>query len=154
MNNKIYLLVLVIFIFGCATAPEIIIKPSKPGDSVALIYLSDSTPRHEHVGTTVFTNFTKKDVSKKSYEESISNGIEELIKSKSNFSVVRIKLEEIGIKENEKLYSAWTGKMLPKYKTSIERLSREKNFGYVVVINQSWHEAWANSSAHVEGFGL
>lgn len=59
MRNLLLLLVVGIFLAGCATAPSLPQVQLHRGDRIGVLVDSGDTPSHSHIGTTVFNNFNK-----------------------------------------------------------------------------------------------
>ena len=86
---KILLSAIIVSTFGCASQKPVTVAIPQNA-RIGIMYLIDERPRHVHVGTTVFNNFTEMDVSDWSIRQTLTDHIRNGIRSKYNFTILEI----------------------------------------------------------------
>ncbi len=145
-----------IFIFlvlqGCATTlpPKVDVRENS---KIGVMFLIDDKPKHVHVGTTVFNNYVKNDIS----EWEIKTSIKQYIESKLNrYSVVLIEPSQDLLNNRlEFIKSEWGSYHLnDDLKPEISRITKDSNIDFLITLEPYSFAVAPNSTVSASGYGL
>ena len=94
MRIAVLISITALFIAGCATTPPLPKIESSRGDRIGLLVEAGDSPSHTHIGTTVFTNFTKKYPYNWNLSADVTRTIKRTVRS-AGFTAVDLRKEGI-----------------------------------------------------------
>lgn len=152
---KVLFSVIIVSTFGCASQKPVTV--TIPQDAkIGIMYLIDERPRHVHVGTTVFNNFTKMDVSDWSVRQALTDHIRKEILSKYNFTILEIEPTSVLMENRTNLYKLGWNRMYLKeeYVSEIFKVTKDLNIDFLITIEPFNADVEGHTPVSSDGYGL
>ncbi len=153
MLMRFIYVVTIMLLTGCASMPQNLSQPVLKDEGVALLFTADEKPRHTHIGTTVFQNFNNTDLGNKSYGSIILSQLQSLIKKNSPLSTTVVTTDDLNTTE-DKIFDSWSGNLSSELQATVDSISKDMGFDYLLIISESSYVAWSTSTVYLEGYGL
>ena len=152
---KFVLLIVAVSFIGCAPQKQIVIEIPQNAN-IGIMYLLDENPKHVHIGTTVNSNFVKKNVSDWSVRRTLTGYIKNDILSKRNFTFLEIEPTSVLMENRTDLYKLGWSRMYLKeeYVSEINKATKDINIDFLITIEPFHSNVEGHTPVSSDGYGL
>lgn len=145
---------IIILITGCSSlGQQRPLNAPKANAKIGILFVGEKYPKHTHIGTTIFQNFTIENASETDYSVEMINVVKKLMSNK-NYSFVEVNGAHLSQKDQVEPFSFFSGKPKEDVNKLLEDTRKKYELDYLFILHPYRGEAFVNSSAYVHGFGL